>query len=282
MRDGADTIRWARTIHAINGYWRGGFIGSNAAAYFASWLGGNVPRQLLARGGEANALWLGERKVEVIRLDLREAEATRAFFTATEFDAVLHCAAQVAVTTSVKDPRRDFEDNLLDVQLLEALRHSRRRPRPIYTSTNKVYGGMEDLVIELRQGRYQYRDAPFGISEERPLDFHSPYGCSKGGADQYVHDYSRIYGLPTLVYRQSCIYGERQFGVEDQGWVAWFTIAALLQQPLTVYGDGRQVRDVLYIKDLVRAFELGFESSLSGEIFNVGGGPGVSRTHRAA
>jgi CDP-paratose 2-epimerase len=252
-----------------------GFIGSNAAAYFAS-RGWHVTcaDNFSRAGAEANAQWLREQQITVVRLDLRNAEDARAFCASNPFDAVLHCAAQVAVTTSVTDPRRDFEDNLLGTfNLLEGIRQSGRRPRLIYTSTNKVYGGMEDLVVELRGGRYQYRDAPFGIGEERPLDFHSPYGCSKGGADQYVRDYARIYGLPTLVFRQSCIYGERQFGVEDQGWVAWFTIAAVLGKPLTLYGDGMQVRDVLYIKDLVRAFELGFESSLSGEIFNVGGGP---------
>jgi CDP-paratose 2-epimerase len=190
-------------------------------------------------------------------------------------DVVLHCAAQVAVTTSVTDPRRDFEDNALGTfNLLEAIRLGAPSAAMLYTSTNKVYGGMEDVAIELHEGRYRYVDLPDGCDEERPLDFHSPYGCSKGAADQYVRDYGRIYGLKTVVFRQSCIYGYRQFGVEDQGWVAWFSIRAALGRPVTIFGDGRQVRDVLFIDDLVDAFVAAIDriDQTAGRIYNIGGG----------
>jgi CDP-paratose 2-epimerase len=148
-------------------------------------------------------------------------------------------------------------------------------PVLIYSSTNKVYGGMEDIRVRERGGRYEYANLPRGIAEDRLLDFHSPYGCSKGAADQYVRDYHRIYGLRTVVFRQSCIYGYRQFGVEDQGWVAWFTIAAALGRPITIYGDGKQVRDVLFVDDLVMAFERAIKSidKAVGGVYNIGGGP---------
>jgi CDP-paratose 2-epimerase len=144
-----------------------------------------------------------------------------------------------------------------------------------YASTNKVYGGMENIAVVKNETRYYYSDYPYGISEEHSLDFHSPYGCSKGSGDQYVRDYARIYGLKTVVMRQSCIYGIRQLGVEDQGWVAHFCIAARLGRPLTIYGDGKQVRDVLWIDDLVAAYEAAAEhiDVTAGQIYNIGGGP---------
>ena len=161
-------------------------------------------------------------------------------------DVIYHLAGQVAVTTSVLDPRDDFENNALGTfNALEAARAAGNDPIFIYASTNKVYGGMEDVVVEQEATRYRYRDLPHGIPETQPLDFHSPYGCSKGAGDQYVRDYARIYGLRTVVFRQSCIYGTRQFGIEDQGWIAWFIIAAVTGKPITIYGDGKQVRDVL-------------------------------------
>jgi CDP-paratose 2-epimerase len=193
-----------------------------------------------------------------------------------ETDLVIHNAGQVAVTTSIQDPRKDFEINARGtLEVLEAIRASRRRPPMIFSSTNKVYGGLDDLRVTRRDGRWAFADAPRGIAEDRPLDFHSPYGCSKGAADQYVRDYARIYGLRTMVFRKSCIYGPRQFGMEDQGWVAWFTLAALHDHPITIYGDGRQVRDVLYIEDLVRAYRAAARriEGLAGHVFNVGGGP---------
>ena len=141
--------------------------------------------------------------------------------------------------------------------------------------TNKVYGGMEDVPIVERDNRYEYAELPHGVAETQPLDFHSPYGCSKGAADQYVRDYHRIYGLRTVVFRQSCIYGPRQMGVEDQGWVAWFIIAAVTGEPITIYGDGKQIRDVLFVDDLVGALTAAAEGIdvTEGEIYNIGGGP---------
>jgi CDP-paratose 2-epimerase len=189
---------------------------------------------------------------------------------------VLHLAGQVAVTTSVSDPRLDFEGNALGTfNVLEAARLASIQAPIIFSSTNKVYGGMEEAGVVERNDRYAYADLDTGVNEQQPLDFHSPYGCSKGAADQYVRDYARIYGLETVVFRQSCIYGYRQFGVEDQGWVAWFIIAALLGRPITVYGDGKQVRDVLFIDDLLDAFDAAAANiqTCKGQVFNIGGGP---------
>jgi CDP-paratose 2-epimerase len=255
-----------------------GFIGCNAAARFKR-AGHDVTvvDNLSRAGSDANARWLtDELGIPVTRLDLREAEPIEAVVGRLQPDVVLHCAGQVAVTTSVTNPRRDFEDNALGtLNALEAVRKGSPRSIVLYTSTNKVYGGMEDVGVVLRDGRYQYADLPRGCDERRPLDFHSPYGCSKGAADQYVRDYGRIYGLRTVVFRQSCIYGYRQFGVEDQGWVAWFTIRAAFGAPVTIFGDGRQVRDVLFIDDLVDGFVAAIDriDVSAGRIYNVGGGP---------
>jgi CDP-paratose 2-epimerase len=180
------------------------------------------------------------------------------------------------VTSSVLDPRKDFLDNALGTfNLLEAARLSGRLPAVLYASTNKVYGGMDDTTVREAATCYAYADLPHGVPETQPLDFHSPYGCSKGAGDQYVRDYARIYELPTVVLRQSCIYGLRQFGIEDQGWVAWFVIAALLGKPITIYGDGKQVRDVLFIEDLLDAYDAAIANiaTASGQVYNIGGGP---------
>ena len=188
---------------------------------------------------------------------------------------VIHLAAQVAVTTSVVNPEEDFEINARGTfNVLESVRKSGNNPVFIYSSTNKVYGGLEDLKIIKTKTRYTFKDLPDGVSEARGLDFHSPYGCSKGTADQYVRDYSRIYGLNTIVFRQSCIYGSHQFGIEDQGWVAWFVIALTQGKQITIYGDGKQVRDILYVDDLVRAYDLAATNikKTKGQIYNVGGG----------
>lgn len=229
-------------------------------------------------GTEENLKWLTANHTErlkVVRADIRtEHEALKSAVASA--DTVLHLAAQVAVTTSVVNPREDFEINALGTfNVLEAMRQTNSKAVLIYSSTNKVYGGMEDIETVERNGRYEYKDLPFGIPENRLLDFHSPYGCSKGAADQYVRDYARIYGLKTVVFRQSCIYGYRQFGVEDQGWVAWFTIATLLNKGLTIYGDGKQVRDVLFIDDLVAAYEAAAKNIevTCGRAYNIGGGP---------
>lgn len=194
-------------------------------------------------------------------------------------DAVIHLAAQVAVTTSITDPRNDFEQNALGtLNVLEAIRLSKNRPPLIFASTNKVYGSLPHVRVRTAGKRFVFTDAKIqknGVSENMPLDFHSPYGCSKGAADQYVLDYSRIYGLKAVVFRQSCVYGEHQFGVEDQGWVAWFTIAAMKGRRITLYGSGKQVRDVLYVGDLVQLYEKAFLriNRVSGRAYNIGGGP---------
>jgi CDP-paratose 2-epimerase len=158
--------------------------------------------------------------------------------------------------------------------LVEAARLSGSKPVVLYASTNKVYGGMEEVKTVEKDDRYEYADYPFGIPETLSLDFHSPYGCSKGTGDQYVRDYSRIYGLPSVVLRQSCIYGNHQFGMEDQGWVAWFVIAAITGKPITIFGDGKQVRDILFVDDLLNAYDLAIEQAVDkpGRVLNIGGG----------
>lgn len=256
-----------------------GFIGCNTARRFLE-LGDRVIvlDNLSRKGAERNLAWLqAQGPVDFIRADIRDGASVRkAIERCPRLDAVIHLASQVAVTTSVQDPREDFEVNALGTfNLLEAVRLSKRDAVFLFASTNKVYGGLDGVAVVERDGRYAYRDLPRGIGEDYPIDFHSPYGCSKGAADQYVRDYGRIYGLRTVVFRQSCIYGERQFGVEDQGWVAWFTIAAVLGRPLVIYGDGKQVRDLLYIEDLVQAYRLAIEriDQVSGKIYNLGGGP---------
>jgi CDP-paratose 2-epimerase len=196
----------------------------------------------------------------------------RAVRNATE---VYHFAAQVAVTTSVSEPRLDFDVNVCGTfNILEAVRKSSLRPFLLFTSTNKVYGELNSHRLLAGSTRYSYADIR-GITENHPLDFHSPYGCSKGGADQYVHDYARIYGIPTVVFRMSCIAGPQQFGNEDQGWVAHFLYSALQNSPIVVYGDGRQIRDVLCVEDLLRAFDAVRvnQKNTAGQIYNVGGGP---------
>ena len=256
----------------------------------AGFIGSNYVHRLLSRGEEVvvfdnlsragaklNLQWLketfGEKSFKLIVGDVRNQDAIKE--AAQDVNVIVHLAAQVAVTTSVTDPRNDFEINAAGTfNVLEAARSSKKSPAVLYASTNKVYGGMESIVVSEDVDRYYYRDFPDGISEAASLDFHSPYGCSKGAGDQYVRDYYRIYDLPTVVFRQSCIYGPRQFGVEDQGWVAWFVIAAVAKRPITIYGDGKQVRDILFIDDLLDAYDLALENmdKSAGQVFNVGGG----------
>jgi CDP-paratose 2-epimerase len=255
-----------------------GFIGCNTADFFAEKASRLVVLDNFSRpGGRENVKWLRERhsNVDVVEADIvcDQAALDRAV---KGCDAVFHFAAQVAVTTSVRKPREDFEANALGTfNVLEAVRKNAGNAVFFTSSTNKVYGGMEQVKVVEKDGRYAYADFPKGISEEMNLDFHSPYGCSKGCSDQYTRDYARIYGMNTVVFRQSCIYGQRQFGIEDQGWVAWFAIAAALGKKLTIYGDGKQVRDVLFIEDLVRAYDLALKGikKAKGQVFNVGGGP---------
>lgn len=255
-----------------------GFIGCNlAAACIQAGHRVTLFDNLSRRGSEANLAWLRDAFGDAfafVQGDIRDYPATLAAMAGQE--AVYHLAAQTAVTTSVTDPRTDFEINALGTfNVLEAVRNAGHDPVFIYSSTNKVYGGMEDAPATELATRYILPDYPDGVPETRPLDFHSPYGVSKGAADQYVHDYSRIYGLRSVVFRQSCIYGQRQMGVEDQGWVAWFVIAAVTGKPITIYGNGKQVRDLLHVDDLVRAFQMATEriDVTKGRVYNLGGGP---------
>lgn len=255
-----------------------GFIGSNLAAYFIR-AGHTVTLfdNFSRRGAEANLAWLqGEYASgpEVVRGDVRDPGAINA--AALDQDVIIHAAGQVAVTSSVSDPRHDFENNALGTfNTLEAARAGGKQPVFLYTSTNKVYGGMEEARVLEGDTRYSFADMPQGVSEKWPLDFYSPYGCSKGAGDQYVRDYHRIYGLPSVVFRQSAIYGPRQFGIEDQGWLAYFAICVAQGKPVTIYGDGKQVRDLLYIDDLARAFDLAIQNidRTAGQVYNIGGGP---------
>jgi CDP-paratose 2-epimerase len=258
-----------------------GFIGSNLADRLAREGHRILVYDALSRPGvERNLEWLKSRhggRVTSIIADIRdEDEVVRAV---AEAKAVFHMAAQVAVTTSLHDPREDFLINLRGtVNVLDAVR-TRRTPIPvIFASTNKVYGDLEDLELVSTDTRYEPASLMprRGIDESRPLDFHTPYGCSKGAADEYVLDYCRSFGIPTVVFRMSCIYGQRQMGTEDQGWVAHFLIRALESEPVTIYGDGKQVRDVLDVSDAVSAYAeaLGRIEHVQGRVFNLGGGPG--------
>lgn len=258
-----------------------GFIGTNLAHRLLS--SGRpviVLDNLSRRGVEQNLEWLrathGDR-VQVQVADVRDPLALRDSVGRAEM--VFHFAAQVAVTTSLDDPVTDFDVNARGaLNVLEAIRDLQERPPILFTSTNKVYGGLEDLSFQMGDTRYRPEDPAVrgrGIGEDRPLDFHSPYGCSKGAADQYVLDYSRTMGITGVVFRMSCIYGPHQFGNEDQGWVAHFLIQAMKGEKITLYGDGKQVRDVLFVEDLVDAFLLAMEGAgrFRGQAFNMGGGP---------
>jgi CDP-paratose 2-epimerase len=255
-----------------------GFIGTNLADRALA--GGDcvtILDDLSRRGADDNVRWLRSRHGNgwelIVGSVVDPGVCARAVANA---EVIYHLAAQTAVTTSVGDPRRDFEVNATGTfNLLEAARCAGHGPVFLYASTNKVYGGMANVPTVELPTRHAYRDLPNGVDESCPLDFHSPYGCSKGAADQYVRDYARIYGLPTIVFRQSCIYGPRQMGVEDQGWVAWFVIALIMGRPITIFGDGKQTRDLLYVDDLLRAFDLSIDriETTRGQIYNMGGGP---------
>lgn len=257
----------------------------------AGFIGCNIARRLMGKGldvivldnlsrpgSAANLQWLrSQGTLRFLQGDIRDpATLPRVLREDPDIGLVYHMASQVAVTTSVLNPREDFEINALGtLNLLEAIRLGPADPILLYASTNKVYGGMGDVRIVEDNGRHVYQDFPQGIPEDHNLDFHSPYGCSKGAADQYVRDYSRIYGLKTISFRQSCIYGTRQFGMEGQGWAAWFTIQFALGRPVTIYGDGKQVRDMLFVDDLLDAYQAAVEKVelTSGQVYNLGGGP---------
>lgn len=255
-----------------------GFIGCNTVQRLLH-LGHNVTiiDDLSRPGSERNLAWLrSEGSFTLHQADICEPKTFDEVFAGAKFDVAIHLAAQVAVTTSVTDPRRDFEINALGTfNLLEAVRRHRPETIVLNASTNKVYGKLPDFTLDEEPLRYTVPDLPHGVGELQPLDFHSPYGCSKGAADQYITDYARIYGIRTVNFRQSCIYGYRQFGVEDQGWVAWFTIAHQLGRAVTIYGTGKQVRDILFIDDLVDCYLAAIEriDRVAGMTFNIGGGP---------
>jgi CDP-paratose 2-epimerase len=258
-----------------------GFIGTNLANRLL--ISGRpvlVFDNLSRPGVDENLRWLRERhgnQVQVEVADVRDRYALRE--AARSAGQVYHFAAQVAVTTSLTDPVFDFEVNACGtLNLLEALRTLENPPPLIFTSTNKVYGDLSDISLTQNCTRYEPEDLlirRYGINEDRPLDFHSPYGCSKGTADQYIMDYARTFPISMVVFRMSCIYGPHQFGTEDQGWVAHFLIRAIEGQPITLYGDGMQVRDILFVDDLLDAFLLAQAQmpKLSGQVFNIGGGP---------
>jgi CDP-paratose 2-epimerase len=255
-----------------------GFIGSN---YVHRLIQRNehvtIFDNLSRAGAPRNVDWLkgqfGDDAFRLIVGDVRSADQIAE--AAKDADIIVHLAGQVAVTTSVTNPRDDFEANALGTfNTLEAARLSGRDPIFIYASTNKVYGGMDYVKLTEEATRWLYADLTNGCPETQPLDFHSPYGVSKGAGDQYVRDYARIYGLRSVVLRQSCIYGPRQFGIEDQGWLAWMIIAAVTGRKITIYGDGKQVRDVLHVDDLLNAYDAAVEKIevAKGQIYNVGGG----------
>jgi CDP-paratose 2-epimerase len=254
-----------------------GFIGSNLAAFYLKQghqvtLYDNLSRKNVTE----NINWLktiNTSKLEVIEKDVRDYESL--CDAVKDKEVIFHEAGQTAVTTSLVDPRHDFEVNALGAfNLMEAVRTHNPNAIVFFASTNKVYGGCGDVELELQGNRYVATKIK-GISEQYHLDFHSPYGCSKGTADQYIHDYSRSYNLKTVIFRQSCIYGEHQFGVEDQGWVAHFAAQTIKNAPITIFGDGKQVRDLLFIDDLVRGYDKALQriDITAGDVFNMGGGP---------
>lgn len=254
-----------------------GFVGSNlAGALLRQGESVAIYDNFSRSGSRKNLEWLRTRyphALQVYEGDVRDFAQVQKAIAGTR--TVYHLAAQVAVTTSVADPREDFEVNALGtLNVLEAIRQTLRHPTLLYTSTNKVYGNLSGLALREEPSRYTLPDLSGGVSEQMPLDFYSPYGCSKGAAEQYVRDYARIYGLRTVVFRMSCIYGPRQFGNEDQGWLAHFLISAMLGRDIIIYGNGKQVRDLLFIDDLIAAMQLAVahEDVTRGQIYNIGGG----------
>lgn len=253
-----------------------GFIGRNISEFFLTkgdkvLIYDNLSRQ----GSEKNLSELRNNysNAKFIKGDVEDIDKLKQ--TVKDKNVIIHLAGQVAVTSSVKNPREDFYSNALGTfNVLEAVRKINPEAIVLFASTNKVYGEITGEEIIEHEKRYAYKNLKKGVPENYPLDFHSPYGCSKGAADQYVRDYARIYKLKTVVFRQSCIYGPHQFGIEDQGWLAWFMIAAYLGKPITIYGNGKQVRDILYIEDLIKLYDAAINkiNIAAGQIYNVGGG----------
>jgi len=260
-----------------------GFIGTNLVKRLVSdgWQV-EVFDNLSREGSGLNLAWLRKNYKDKLRFtagDVRDFKAVTKAVNSNE--VVFHLAAQVAVTKSFDNPREDFEVNALgSFNVLEAARLSKHKPVVIYASTNKVYGSLDEVKVREDKERYVYTGKRQGIDEWQRLDFHSPYGCSNGVADQYTRDYYRIYDLPTVVFRQSCIYGPWQMGIEDQGWVGFFAKAVIEGKQITIYGNGKQVRDLLYVDDLVEAYLLAVKkiSQVKGEVFNIGGGKDNSQS----
>jgi CDP-paratose 2-epimerase len=257
-----------------------GFIGTNLALSAIDRGFSVVIFDNLSRKGSDLNLQVTQKRgpglVTMRRGDLRSQDDVNQLLAAhADATAIFHLGGQPAVTTSVADPRADFDSNVVGtLHLLEAARAAHFAGTIVYASTNKVYGDLESVAVVESSTRYAYRDYPHGIPESFPLNFVSPYGCSKGAADQYVLDYCATYNLNTVVFRQSCIYGPNQFGVEDQGWVAWFTIASLFGLPINICGTGKQVRDVLFVTDLLDAYwrAVAHIDRVRGKAFNIGGG----------
>ena len=254
-----------------------GFIGFNTADYFSTNNKVCVIDNCSRSGTEYNIDKLKELNVGFHNLDVSRFKELREVFYSFQPDIVIHQAAQVAVTLSINNPVQDFNSNVLgSFNILELVRTFSKKTIILYASTNKVYGDNFQKSV-LKSDRYAV-DNEFGIAEDEKLSFQTPYGCSKGAADQYFIDYARTYNIPTVVFRQSCIYGPHQYGIEDQGWVAWFAICSIFSKPITIFGDGRQVRDILYVDDLIQAYEKAFINIdlVKGEVFNIGGGPSNS------
>jgi CDP-paratose 2-epimerase len=267
-----------------------GFVGSNLAAYLLDIGPSNkitVFDNLSRHGSSANLAWLctlstaGQNPIEFIHGDIRNAFDVEAVIKALKPDVIFHLAGQVAMTTSMQSPRRDFEINVLgSINVLEAVRIYTPKTAVIYASSNKVYGNLGHLDLVEAATRYQPRTSQNGVDESVAIEFHTPYGCSKGAADQYMQDYARGFGLNTVVFRHSTIYGGRQFVTYDQGWVGWFCRQAIESKanpsrpPFTVSGDGKQVRDLLHVSDAVRCYVAAYEhiAAARGRAFNIGGG----------
>ena len=255
-----------------------GFIGTNAASHYLK-LGYKVISfdNLSRPGARQNLAWLKKQKGGLIFVkgDIRNYKKVLETFKKYRPNKVLHLAAQVTMVTSLLNPREDFEINALgSFNVLEAMRNTKSKAAALYSSTNKVMGELLHIPVVEKKKRYDYRDIKKGVDENFPLDFHGPYGCSKGAGDQYFIDYARIFGLNTVVFRQSGIYGPHQFGIEEQGWIAWFCNALLFKKPVTIFGNGKQVRDVLYVDDLLLAYDSALKNikKSRGRAYNIGGG----------
>lgn len=260
-----------------------GFLGSNLAAHALSQgIELCVFDSLYRHGSQANLAWLqGQGRFDYVHGDVRNANDVERVVQRFQPTQVFHLAGQVAMTTSIDNPRMDFEVNALGtLNLLEAVRRHAPEAGVIYSSTNKVYGDLEQYRYDETATRYRCTDRPEGFDERTPLDFHSPYGCSKGAADQYLLDYHRIFGLKTTVFRHSSMYGGRQFATADQGWIGWFcqmaaeTAKGLRREPFSIAGNGKQVRDVLHGDDMIRLYfsTAARMADTAGQVFNVGGG----------